>query len=468
MEKTGLYSLPNRKAFSDSITRIFLKSNYRKLDLDQQDKDEDVCINRGNPMNSRELFSYQKLVRDYLNIETPYRGLLLYHGLGSGKTCSSIAVAETLMNTNKVFILLPASLQENYRGEIRKCGDPIYAYDQHWEQRLWNSDEAKELAKSLGIPETFLSKHGKFFVTIPNKESNFDKKDKTEQKLIRQQIDVLLDSRFTFINYNGISSGNIDTILPPDNPRIFDNSVVIIDEAHNLIGSVVNGREIKVKLYNAIYRSRNTKVVCLSGTPVINRPQEISYLMNLLRGPIERLAVPTKSASSWDESLMTTFFREQRDIDTIEYNSVKRTFLITRNPPFFESVFNSKGERIAVKYNKEFAQEPDIKKWTATWKTKFETKFPGIEIQTEERMVVDELECLPTDFEQFVNTFVDGLNIKTGLMFQRRIQGLVSYYKGADERMLPRRLDEDKTLQKIPMSDDQFLRYLETRHEEVE
>jgi hypothetical protein len=190
--------------------------------------------------------------------------------------------------------------------------------------------------------------------------------------------------------------------------------------------------------------------------------------MNLLRGPIERISVPTKAATTWDEGLMTSFFREQRDIDTIEYNSVKRVFLLTRNPPYFESTFNSKGERIAVKYNKEFEQEPDIKKWTATWKSKFETKFPGIEIISEEKMIVDQLECLPTDFEQFVNTFVDGLNIKNALLFQRRIQGLVSYYKGADERMLPKRLDEDKTLQKIPMSDEQFLRYLESRHEEIE
>jgi len=130
-----LYVLPNRKAFSDSITRIFIKSNYRETDKDPLDVKEDLCRKRGGPSNTKELFSYQKLVRDYLLIETPYRGLLLYHGLGSGKTCSSIAVAESLMTTKKVFVMLPASLQENYRGEIRKCGDPIYAFEQHWEVR---------------------------------------------------------------------------------------------------------------------------------------------------------------------------------------------------------------------------------------------------------------------------------------------------------------------------------------------
>jgi hypothetical protein len=53
-------------------------------------------------------------------------------------------------------------------------------------------------------------------------------------------------------------------------------------------------------------------------------------------------------------------------------------------------------------------------------------------------------------------------------MFGRRIQGLVSYYKGADEKLLPKRLDEDKTLQKIPMSSEQYLMYLEARKVEMD
>jgi SNF2 family DNA or RNA helicase len=139
-----MFVLPNRKAFSDSITRIFLK--YRKTDLDplSEDAGEDLCLQRGDAKNSRELFSYQKIVREYLLMETPYRGLLLYHGLGSGKTCSSIAVAESLLTTKKCYIMLPASLSENYRGEIRKCGDPIYAFEQYWESKNISSKEDRE------------------------------------------------------------------------------------------------------------------------------------------------------------------------------------------------------------------------------------------------------------------------------------------------------------------------------------
>ena len=52
--------------------------------------------------------------------KSPYRGILLYHGLGVGKTCASIAVAEIMNNNRDVMVLLPASLQMNYRNEIMK------------------------------------------------------------------------------------------------------------------------------------------------------------------------------------------------------------------------------------------------------------------------------------------------------------------------------------------------------------
>ena len=97
-----MYVLPNRRAFSDAITRIFIKKNYRK-EKDDEDESVDLCTKSSS--GNRELFPYQKLVRDYLLIETPYRGLLVYHGLGSGKTCSAIAVSESLL-TKKRFMFL--------------------------------------------------------------------------------------------------------------------------------------------------------------------------------------------------------------------------------------------------------------------------------------------------------------------------------------------------------------------------
>lgn len=464
------YVLPNRKTFADSIVRIFRKYRDKVTDpLDTADNEEDLCKRQGDmSKNSRDLLDHQKIVRDYLLAETPYRGLLLYHGLGSGKTCSAIGVAESLLTTRKVIVMLPASLQQNFRGEIRKCGDPIYRFENYWEPKSIRLPEDRELAKGMGISEPYLDKNGRFYITIPNRPPNFQTLDKKTQTEIGEQIDDVLDQRFTFINYNGISKSNVDKILPPDQPHMFDNKTVIIDEAHNFIGNVVNEREAKRKLYDMIYHAKDCKVICLSGTPIVNRPNEIAYMMNLIRGPIERITVPTKQAISWDEGLMTVFFRGLKDVDTIEYNAVKRNVLLTRNPPHFESVYNEKNERIAVRFNKEFDQEPNIKEWVKTWKSKFEEEFGGIELEVPEKYIVEELECLPTKFEDFVNTFVDGLSVKNPMLLARRIQGLVSYFRTADERLLPKRIEEDTTLTKIPMSEEQFLRYLEERWIEVQ
>lgn len=465
------YVLPNRKAFADSIVRIFLKYKNKVIDpLDLADNEEDLCKRQGDmSRNSRELLEHQKIVRDYLLNETPYRGLLLYHGLGSGKTCSAIAVAESLLSTRKVVVMLPAALSANFRGEIRKCGDPVYRYEQYWESRIARSPEDRELAKNMGISDDYLDKNAnRFFVTVPDRPPNYMTLDKPLQDAIGKQIEDVLNQRFTFIHYNGLNVNNIGKYVPEDGSNPYDDTTVIIDEAHNFIGYIDKERETKMKLYNLIYKAKRCKVVLLSGTPVINRPNEIAIAMNLVRGPIERITIPSKSAVSWDEALMTAFFRTVKDVDTIEYNSVKRTIMLTRNPPNFESVYNEKNERIAVRYNKDFDQNPDIKEWVSTWRGKFAEQFGGVELEGPDKFIVEELECLPSNFEEFMKTFVDGLNVKNANLFMRRIQGLVSYFRTADERLLPKRIEEDSTLTRIPMSEEQFLRYLTVRWDEVQ
>lgn len=457
------YVLPNRKAFADSITRIFLK--YRKEDrdpLDTEDKDVDLCLQQSN---ARELFPHQKIIRDYMMIETPYRGILLYHGLGSGKTCSSIAVAESLLTTQKVFVMVPASLESNYRGELRKCGDPLYAYEQHWRLRELTADSRAE-AKALGISDGFLDRNQKFFITVPGQEPNYKAQPKSAQDIIGKQIEDIIDQRFTFIRYNGLSGANIEKVAPSTGPNPYDDSVVIVDEIHNLISRVVNASDITRKLYDKIYEAKRCKIVGLSGTPIINRPNEIAFLMNLLRGPIERITVPLKGVPTWDEEKMTRALRALPDVDTIEFNAVKKYVLVTRNPASFRSVYNEKGDRIAVQYVKDLPYVEVANDWVATWKNKFEVDLGGGEVIAE-RVSSEKLQCLPTEYEEFAALFLDGLNIKNPLLFQRRIQGLVSYFKGADERLLPRRVEDEKTLEKIPMSNEQFNRYLEVRWDEM-
>jgi len=453
------YVLPNRKAFADSITRIFLK--YRKEDRDplSEDKDVDLCLGQ---QTSKELFPYQKLIRDYMMIETPYRGILLYHGLGSGKTCSSIAIGESLVTKQRVVVMTPASLAANYRGEFATC--PLF-YEQHWSSKQLTDDNRAE-AIALGISQEFMEKHGKYYVTAMNKEANFLKLPKTDQDMIRDQVTESLTKRFEFINYNGLSRAAVEKLLPEDAPNPFDDSVVIIDEVHNFISRIAkkDGGAI-TPVYNAIYRAKKCKVVVLSGTPIINKPNEIAYLMNLIRGPIERITIPFKTMQGWDEAKMSATLKAMRDVDTVEFNAVKKVVMVTRNPPQFSTVYNNTGERVAVQYKKDMQFVPVPSDWVASIKSKFDSDN-GTDIAVE-RVTFEELECLPTKMEEFSDQFLDGLSIKNPLLFQRRIQGLVSYFKGADERLLPRRVEDEKMMEKVPMSLEQFNRYLETRNEEM-
>ena len=64
--------------------------------------------------DERTLKVYQILVQKYLGIETPYRGLLVYHGLGTGKTATAISLAEGLSSSMKLNTLLNASLEVEF------------------------------------------------------------------------------------------------------------------------------------------------------------------------------------------------------------------------------------------------------------------------------------------------------------------------------------------------------------------
>jgi hypothetical protein len=463
----GAYVLPNRKAFADMIARIFLK--YRKAPTDTEEGDMDLCARQGS-QTTRDLLPYQRLVRDYMQIETPYRGILIYHGLGSGKTCSSIAVAESLLSRRKVYVMLPASLQDNYRQEIRKCGDPIYILNNHWEVRTFHSEEEKAPALALGIPDEFLRSQGRYYVTVPGRESNYNTLPGDVRDGIEKQINALIKSRYEFINYNGLTKEKVKALIPEEDASTstkFNDSVVIVDEIHNLVSTIISGSEIGRRIYDALYNAKNCKVVALSGTPVINRPNEIAYLMNLLRGPIERIHIPVKDIANWDEAAMAGFFRRQPEVDTIEFNSIKRILQLTRNPPHFKSVFNEKGERYAVQYDESIPMTTP-QDWVETLRQSFSDTFAGAVLATAEEIRIENLECLPTQFTDFVNMFVDGLEVKNALLFQRRIQGLVSYFRGGDERMLPKRVQIEDELERIPMSDLQFTKYLEVRWKEIQ
>ena len=81
--KVPSYYMDNREMFNTFINRMFLTAYGAEL---KDDTKGISCDNIGSDSTAFSLLTHQKIIKDYLNLYTPYRGLLLYHGLGSGKT----------------------------------------------------------------------------------------------------------------------------------------------------------------------------------------------------------------------------------------------------------------------------------------------------------------------------------------------------------------------------------------------
>ena len=241
---------------------------FRAFTLEAMTKsDVDKCkAMLAGPGSGKELetFEYQKFIREYLRAATPYRGLLVYHGLGSGKTCSAIGAAEALFSQGqrrrKIIIMTPGSLRGNFQAQIQFCGFRHYKLENYWvRQPLYGkayqsrvgSPSAENLAfnqfietfarETLHIPNNFLldvknradEELAAIWVPDYSKPSNYASLNPKVQSAIRQQITVTLESNISFINYNGISGERLKHIACNE-PSYFDDATIIIDEFHNL------------------------------------------------------------------------------------------------------------------------------------------------------------------------------------------------------------------------------------------
>ena len=80
--------------FYNKINKIFKKFKIKndKLTSDQ------ICY-----PSKFKLQLPQKFVSEFINPSTPYKGLLLFHQIGAGKTCAAISIAENFKKKKKYF-----------------------------------------------------------------------------------------------------------------------------------------------------------------------------------------------------------------------------------------------------------------------------------------------------------------------------------------------------------------------------
>ena len=105
----------------------------------EQEKDkrsmDKIC---SNDQNDFMLQAQQKFLVKYMQKNPQWRSLLLYHAIGSGKTCSSISMAEEYIKTKpngRVTVILPARLRTNYFDElVSPCGMNAYISREDFEK----------------------------------------------------------------------------------------------------------------------------------------------------------------------------------------------------------------------------------------------------------------------------------------------------------------------------------------------
>ena len=261
-------------------------------------------------------------------------------------TCSSIAIAEGMKTNKQIFVLTPASLKMNFFTELKKCGDPIYKQNQKWEyvKTEGNAQTRTMLIKALSLSSEYFDKHKGAWVVNMENGTNFSDKTPEEQKEIDNQLNEMIRTKYRDINYNGINARGLQTLSGNYTRNPFDNSVIIIDEAHNFISRIVNKmkkpKSVSYRLYQYLMSATNAKVVLLTGTPIINYPNEIGILFNILRGYIKTWTLNIKVNTSekiTTDTILDIFDKENFNFyDFVEYTGNKLT--ITRNPFGFINV----------------------------------------------------------------------------------------------------------------------------------
>jgi SNF2 family DNA or RNA helicase len=215
----------NGKLFPSWILANF--SKYKLQDI-IQDESYDACAVIGKD----KLREYQLFIAKFLDYNSPYRDILVYHGLGSGKTASTINLYNVLYNSTpgwNVFILLPATLKTGWLREMDR----------------WLQSEDKEYRLA----------------------------------------------NIKFISYNAPNADKsfMDAVKNADSSK---KNLYIIEETHIFIGNVYSnissgtGKRAQT-IYDYIIQDKKenegVRVILLTATPSVNKPYELALLFNLLR-----------------------------------------------------------------------------------------------------------------------------------------------------------------------------------------
>jgi len=228
-----------------------------------------------------ELLPHQMFVKNFLSLQTPYNSLLLYHGLGTGKTCSAIGIAEEMRSfmkqvgvAQKILIVASPNVQNNFRLQL---------FDERklkLDGEIWNIDSCVGNSLLKEVNPTNL-------------------KGITKEKII-SFVNSIINKYYSFVGYTELAHYIQKKTSIPEGvsytqqqrkqfkrkriKKYFDNRLIIIDEVHNIRQGDDNKDKKKTSslLLKLCKYTNNMRFLLLSATPMYNSYKEIIWLTNLM------------------------------------------------------------------------------------------------------------------------------------------------------------------------------------------
>ena len=260
----------------------------------------------------------QKFMGQIMGPSSNFNNVLIYHGLGSGKSCTSIVIGEALKNSTnqRLLYVVPAPLVDQYyeeiAGEIRNgkfFSCPSFCLTRNGGESdrdfyISQNQNAILLAKLRQV-ETETSKQyrivemieegdntpatAKLFSDQENKVNVLKRGLSKYQKDLRSKIirtfEIVTHQTFIESIYKTGKDGQLiknTRLLEQDSAVFHENGLLIIDEIQRLVSA---GGIFYKKLYNAIkyYFHPKLRIALMSATPIYDNPYELALTINLLR-----------------------------------------------------------------------------------------------------------------------------------------------------------------------------------------
>ena len=272
-DKPGLYPTLNDPNFNNKIAQIeeFADNKYDGTIHDVK-KHANELIDSGFDISP-----HQILIRNFLSMQTPFNSLLLFHGLGSGKTCSAIGVCEEMRDylkqigrTKQIIVIANPNVQDNFKHQL-------------FNPKMIENIDGVWIIKETGcVGNKFLNELNPTHI-----------KNISREKVI-YQVNSLINTYYDFMGYGQFANTLEHIIEHPDltsTEKIkmlqdkYSNTLIIIDEVHNIRISTSSSQPIKnIYKYLSFMTSvvSKMKMLLMSATPMFDSYTEIISLLNIM------------------------------------------------------------------------------------------------------------------------------------------------------------------------------------------